>query len=587
MVFIELWNYLHDAHRAIQEGLLRTQADTINRLFWLVNAYQYQQFPALLCAQAAWIFGWYLEKVLPFQEYAETDRQEIAEHYQLLITHLEQSAVVSQNIGDEFRREISRLQCKKFDRLHEVLDEYVKENDTIRSLLEYVLHSYFASKAILVDTFGYGILVPLQISVDPHISCEHVEFWNCAVDTEMQTSADAARSVARRYLLEQFDRKIPEDIAVQCQFFNPAVSYQDSSASLLIGVRIVGEVLGLEHDPTTAVTGEVEPSGKVLGVGNISQKIEAVGQDDGINRILIPAANIDEIQRLVQESQLTIISVRTFSEAIEHYYGKSQILECKRQQTLTWQQVREICADITKHRMATVQGKYEMKLYLQREKTHRAFEQFLHSSEKKCFVLIGKSGVGKSNFFLSLYDEFQRSQDDTQAMLMYDGANLTIVPSITTCITQDLNDRLKPPNRQLEDVWQTISRIEGIEDRSLILYLDAINENPNAKELLRQVNELVQKPYSWLKVVCSSRPETWQTIKRGVRLAERLYYREEESKTIGVELEPFFYSKQIEPFSRQELPEVYAKYQQTFNVQTPYEALQSEQRELLRDPLSL
>jgi membrane protein YqaA with SNARE-associated domain len=121
----------------------------------------------------------------------------------------------------------------------------------------------------------------------------------------------------------------------------------------------------------------------------------------------------------------------------------------------------------------------------------------------------------------------------------------------------------------------------------VILCVDAINESPRAKELLRQLDGLVQDPWPWLKVVVSSRPETWQAIKGGVKLAEAFYYREKGSRTLEVELEPFSYSERMEPFSRQELPEAYAKYRQAFKLQTEYEALPRELREALREPLNL
>ncbi|NJN95074.1 MAG: hypothetical protein HC875_13710 [Anaerolineales bacterium] len=97
----------------------------------------------------------------------------------------------------------------------------------------------------------------------------------------------------------------------------------------------------------------------------------------------------------------------------------------------------------------------------------------------------------------------------------------------------------------------------------------------------------MQSPWPWLKVIFSSRPETWQAIKRGIRLTEALYYREAGAETLGVELEPFSYSEQMEPFSRQELPLAYAKYRQAFELTTPYESLSSALREMLRDPLNL
>ena len=254
--------------------------------------------------------------------------------------------------------------------------------------------------------------------------------------------------------------------------------------------------------------------------------------------------------------------------------------------SLTWKRLQAICSDITQHRIATVMGKYQANLYLQREKIYETFTTFL-KSEKKCFILVGKSGVGKSNFLLSLLDEFQHISNNQHAILMYDGANLSVEPSCTEVITSDVNERLNKAEQPIKNIWHTLKRIHDIEAHSVLLYIDAINENPQATELLRQINELIQKPYPWLKVICSSRPETWNAVKRGVRLAEKFYYREEGTEAIGVELKPFTYSEQIEPFSKQELPIVYAKYQKIFDIQTEYEDLRNEQRELLRDPLNL
>jgi hypothetical protein len=115
---------------------------------------------------------------------------------------------------------------------------YQSEMSNFREMFEYVLHSYFEGKALLVDTLGHGIVMPLWVSVDCSRTSEHVEFWNHTVDAEMQASADIARSLARTYLIEECEREIPEKVAVQCQFPNPAVGYRDTSASLLIGMKI-------------------------------------------------------------------------------------------------------------------------------------------------------------------------------------------------------------------------------------------------------------------------------------------------------------------------------------------------------------
>jgi hypothetical protein len=188
---------------------------------------------------------------------------------------------------------------------------------------------------------------------------------------------------------------------------------------------------------------------------------------------------------------------------------------------LTWASLQSISAEISGLRMATVRGKYDARRYLRRQSAREAFEDFLYS-DKRCFVVIGKSGVGKSNFILALADELRHRND--LCFLTYDGAQLKVEPSITGAITRDFDGRIRFPDHRITDIWQEIAGIDGIHSRTVLLIIDAINENRHAKELLRQLDDLVQGPWPWLKVVFSSRPETWRTIKSGVKLAEALYY---------------------------------------------------------------
>src|SRR5437588_2187769 len=110
----------------------------------------------------------------------------------------------------------------------------------------------------------------------------------------------------------------------------------------------------------------------------------------------------------------------TIQEAAEEHEQAKQKAE-----TLTWVQLSDICKDITEHRLSTVRGKYHRDLYLQRNTAHQHVEAFLADPKKRGFVLVGKSGVGKSNFLLALAEGLQQSRDDV-CVLMYDGAKLPI-----------------------------------------------------------------------------------------------------------------------------------------------------------------
>jgi hypothetical protein len=236
-------------------------------------------------------------------------------------------------------------------------------------------------------------------------------------------------------------------------------------------------------------------------------------------------------------------------------------------------------------------------VYLQREEVYRAFQDFLRS-DKTCLILTGRSGVGKSNFILSLLDEYQTS--DTAYGLAYNGARLSSEAPLEQVLTADFSKFVKLVGREgegdVKDALREVDRIDGVADKRLILFIDTINENPQAKELLRRIDALVEgNTYPWLKVVISCRPETWHRIKRGVRLAEHKYYRWGVREELGVELEPFSYAGdrpaeyevRVEPFTRAELPQAYERYRSAYQLATSYEEVPPQIRQLLRDPLVL
>ncbi|NJN97471.1 MAG: serine protease [Anaerolineales bacterium] len=243
---------------------------------------------------------------------------------------------------------------------------------------------------------------------------------------------------------------------------------------------------------------------------------------------------------------------------------------------LTWEKLRSICAAITQKEMGALE-KGRAELYLRREKVYETFEQFL-KSDKRCFVLRGKSGSGKSSFLVSLREELQQSRDDL-AVLMYNGQSI-IGASITDVVTDYFESHLLESKLKLKEknLWFEIPQIDGIEKYSILLCIDAINEHAQAKELLRQLNDLVKHPWPWLKIVITTRSEAWQIIQEDQRLADTLYYREENSGKIGFEM-PLF--------SSQELPEVYEKYRQKFQLQTKYEDLSVSSRKILEDSFNL
>jgi len=313
--------------------------------------------------------------------------------------------------------------------------------------------------------------------------------------------------------------------------------------------------------------------------------LEALKSDTGVyDRSFY---DYDQLQYFLTSLRTTVTDAGGFKEFVALLYGTIEEEKRRRQnlEKLTWWQLRDLCADISSRRMSAVRLKYRRELYLSRRKAREAIDRFLQS-EQRCFVLVGKAGVGKSNFLLALEDALRQSRDDA-CFLMYDGTHFDTTHDITEVVSQDFSKLLTLGGKRVRQVWSEIAKIDGIRDRLVILCVDAINESAKAKDLLRQLNDLAQDPWPWLKIVVSCRPETWQVIKHGVRLSEGLYYQEQRADLVAIELEPFSFSERLGPFTRQELPEAFDKYRDYFHLQSSFDSLSPELRLTLQEPFHL
>jgi hypothetical protein len=262
---------------------------------------------------------------------------------------------------------------------------------------------------------------------------------------------------------------------------------------------------------------------------------------------------------------------------------------------LHWREFQEVAWEITRLETEAIREKFSKDLYLQREHIKSAFEHFL-KTDKVAFVLLGQSGVGKSNFVLSMYETYRESQDThlivlNSARLMGDEK---LIPALTEKFTNKIalvekNGR----ERKVEDILEEINNIEDVEEKKVILAFDAINENSKPQELLKRIDDLVSyNKYPWLKVMITSRPEAWQSMKRKSGLTESKYYRQSDTDDLEMELKGFDQQAgdgwlAMDRFEAVELPKVYGLYQEQYHLQTDFDALSPEMKVMLRDPLAL
>ena len=246
------------------------------------------------------------------------------------------------------------------------------------------------------------------------------------------------------------------------------------------------------------------------------------------------------------------------------YYNLEHVKMDRQRVELSWNAVQEAARQVSSEEMKSAQKKYDQALYLQRDTIYKKFKDFL-SSDKVCFVLTGKSGVGKSNFVLALAQAL--TSDKQITVLMYNAARLDVSSMVMASkISQDLGKLIQLQGEALVNLFAELDKNEDMTGKQLLVIFDAINENTDPREVLKKIDQMVgqeRHPYPWLKVLITSRPEGWRTMKRGLPLAEDRYYKEKGSEEASIELEEF--TIKLEIFERDELQAVYEKYRRSLS----------------------
>ena len=98
-----------------------------------------------------------------------------------------------------------------------------------------------------------------------------------------------------------------------------AVSKDGPSAGAAICLALISLLTGRLVRRTVAITGELSLTGQILPVGGIREKFLAAARA-GVTKMLIPEANIEEVQHLPDDTknQLTIVPIKQLDEAIDH-----------------------------------------------------------------------------------------------------------------------------------------------------------------------------------------------------------------------------------------------------------------------------
>ncbi|MEM8960533.1 MAG: TIR domain-containing protein, partial [Acidobacteriota bacterium] len=247
-----------------------------------------------------------------------------------------------------------------------------------------------------------------------------------------------------------------------------------------------------------------------------------------------------------------------------------------------WTELRRACIEISERRTASVDAVHRG-IYQERQGLAATVDSFL-TSPSRALVVLGRSGVGKSTFLASLAHRAAHAEDDGIVPLIYDGLYLDRDNDIDTAVGRDLRQRF--PHLPIRDEpWSMLDRLVDFEGRTVLLAVDALNESRHPRALLTRLDELVRQPWPWLRILITSRPETWNVIRRGLHLAERWYF--DHAGTGDVIASRYGPTVRLGGLVGEELEAAYDRYRRVFDLQTPFDELPNALASQLEDPLAL
>ena len=222
--------------------------------------------------------------------------------------------------------------------------------------------------------------------------------------------------------------------------------------------------------------------------------LEAVFQHHGIKRKRATywLGNIPEVQILPSEIA-----------TVEQTQTKTG-LEAKHD----WKRLTDYCQKLVDSSVSRLLHKYDSQLYVHRKNAEKQFSNFLKST-KNLFLLVGKSGTGKTNLLCHL----ARS---TKSPSMFFSGDLCPVGIFS--LQEELDMHLKSlwhnsPN--ISDFMTHVDYLLRKNKKNFVVFLDALNEFNDPVLLSQELAVLASRwgiLYPTIKLCISCRTSSWKSI---------------------------------------------------------------------------
>ena len=125
-----------------------------------------------------------------------------------------------------------------------------------------------------------------------------------------------------------FGKDLKEKYDIYVQFLQTYEGLEGDSASIAVAVAILSALMRAPIKQNIAMTGSLSIRGEVLPVGGVNAKVEAT-IEAGMNKVIIPAANKDDVTVNNNHKKIELIPVKNINEVIEYAFsgeGKKKIL---------------------------------------------------------------------------------------------------------------------------------------------------------------------------------------------------------------------------------------------------------------------
>jgi len=243
---------------------------------------------------------------------------------------------------------------------------------------------------------------------------------------------------------------------------------------------------------------------------------------------------------------------------------------------LTWEDLQKRANKLTEATLGTgiIRQKYDRELFVKRQEIEEEFVNFL-KSDKVGFAITGDTGSGKTSLICNLAEKHPLDN----VVLLYNGPSLPHL-DIERKILEDLSPSAEfRMSTFFDELLEEISeKAREKEDRNLIVFIDAINEVDDSKQLLKNINEMIAHvACPRIKIVISCRTIIWNTL---LLLRDFLYrtnfytFRgQEEVKLAG--------------FKDEELEKAYELYKKHYKLKNEFQHLSQKAKDVCRVPLML